>query len=41
MNGILVFCFLAEDVVSRLERILENVRQALHYRRGKIKLENQ
>ena len=35
MNGILVLRFLAEDVVSRLERILENVRQALRYRREK------
>ncbi|PTQ92595.1 uncharacterized protein DUF559 [Nitrosomonas nitrosa] len=35
MHGILVLRFLAEDVVSMLEGILDSVHQALQYRRGK------
>lgn len=33
MHDILILRFLAEDVVSRLDEILENIRQALQYRR--------
>ncbi|PTN12283.1 endonuclease domain-containing protein [Nitrosomonas aestuarii] len=37
MHGILVLRFLAEDVVSELEEILETIRYALQFRREKIK----
>ena len=40
MQNILVLRFLAEDVVSQLDKILNSIYQALQHQRNKIKLEN-